>query len=81
MMWVSRMCEEFHCLPSEALRERLIAPCGLLEEVLEVRAYTAAYFSVQAKDAPKGGTRPTPELELLVRQIEGELAAAEMARG
>jgi len=68
------MCEEFHRLPSEILREQARAPAGLLEEILDVRAYTAAYFAVQAKDTPRGTTPTTSAMEVLVREIEMDLA-------
>lgn len=35
------MCEEFHCLPSAAYREWLTAPAGLLDDILDMRAYAA----------------------------------------
>jgi hypothetical protein len=36
------LCEEFDCLPSQALREYLRAPDGFLEQVIEAKAYAAA---------------------------------------
>jgi hypothetical protein len=39
---VGRICEEFHCLPSAAWREYLQLPAGLLETILEFRAYGRA---------------------------------------
>lgn len=74
---MSRICEEFHCLPSEALREWLTAPCGLIEEVLEARHYAAAKAMVDAKDAPKGQRHDTPSMRR-VQQIEMAMAAEEL---
>lgn len=68
------MCEVFGALPSEILREIDRAPVGLLDEIVEARAYMQAYASVQAQDAPRGMTPPTPPMERLVRQIDAELA-------
>jgi hypothetical protein len=78
-LWLSRICEEFHCLPSEALREWLMAPAGLIEEVLEARAYAYAKARVDAKDAPKGGPSDTPMMER-VKEIELAIVAEELAR-
>lgn len=72
------MCEVFQVLPSQVLREIEIAPVGLLDEIVEARAYMQAYASVQAQDAPKGVTPPTPRMEVLVRQIDAELAQEEI---
>jgi hypothetical protein len=38
---MSRLCEEFHCLPSEAYREWRTVREGLLEEILEARAFAS----------------------------------------
>lgn len=51
--WISRLCEEFGCLPSQAMREWLTAPDGLLEEIVEMRAYVKArrnYETAQGMD-------------------------------
>lgn len=39
---VSIVCEAFHCLPSAAVAELQHAPAGLIEDVLELRAYAHA---------------------------------------
>ena len=39
---ISRICEEFHCLPSEALTELLDEPRGMALDILELRAYARA---------------------------------------
>ncbi len=41
-MWFSRICEEFNCLPSEAIREARRLPAGMLEEIIEARHYAVA---------------------------------------
>lgn len=74
--WISRFCEEFHCLPSEAVREWRVAPAGLLETILECRAFAAAKQIVDharnAKDIP-----PTP-MTALVQEIEFDLAQQDL---
>jgi hypothetical protein len=56
-LWIGRLCEEFHCVPSVAYAEWLRAPTGLLEDILEARAFAAAYdLYINAKskrDLPK----------------------------
>lgn len=51
--WISRLCEEFGCLPSQAIREYQSAPCGLLETILLYRTYARshrAWHSATSKD-------------------------------
>lgn len=72
------MCDAFNVLPSQVLHEVSIAPVGLLDEIVEARAYIQAYAAVQMKDAPKGSTPPTPPMERLVREIDAELAHEEL---
>jgi hypothetical protein len=59
------------------MREWLTAPCGLLEEVLEARAYAASKAVVDAQDAPKGQRRETPMTQR-VEQVEMAIAAEEL---
>jgi hypothetical protein len=40
--WVSRVCEEFQCLPSAAEQEMRRQPVGWIEEVIEARHYAKA---------------------------------------
>lgn len=55
--WISRVCEEFACLPSEAARELARVPVGLIDVILEARAYARAkqvYDQAQSKkDLPR----------------------------
>jgi len=58
--WVSRLCEEFGCLPSQAVIEWEAAPAGLLEDICEMRAYArarAAYQQAQQMDDGPEKTR------------------------
>lgn len=74
--WLSRICEEFHCLPSEALREWRRQPLGLLEQIVEARAYAHAKRLVdRAKSSEDYADVPLAEE---VVQIEFALVAAAM---
>lgn len=75
------MCQEFNTTPTVIMREAAIAPSGLLDAILETRAFTHAHAVVTAKDAPKGMEPPTPVMERLVREIQGEIAAEDIAHG
>lgn len=76
--WLGRLCEEFHCLPSDAYREWLTAPAGLLEEILEMRAFARAKEIVDAaktaQDIPRG------RIFDLVKQIAFETAREDLDR-
>ncbi len=39
---LSRLCEEFHALPSAVVAEMDRVPVGLLDEIVETRAYVNA---------------------------------------
>jgi hypothetical protein len=40
--WIGRLCEEFQCRPSEMVAELRRSPVGLLETIVEYRAYARA---------------------------------------
>jgi len=66
-------------LPSEAYREWLRAPAGLLEEILEARAYDQAKAMTDAADTADARKRlPQTPLFDLVKAIEFDLAHREM---
>jgi len=70
--WVSRLCEEFHCLPSQAWREYQNLPSGIIEEILEARQYVSVRNAYeQATDTAK---LPQSEMLDLVREIDFSLA-------
>lgn len=75
LWWLSRLSEEFHCRASEALEEWERAPVGLLEQIIEMRAFAAAKSIVDQardrKDIPR-----TPMCQL-VQRIEFERVQAE----
>lgn len=77
MYWIGRICEEFQCLPSEAYREWRRVPGGFLEQVIEARHYAKTKAHVDA--APDRKSQPTGPLADMVRAIEFQLAADEIA--
>ena len=73
------MCDEFSCLPSAALREYERLPVGLIEAVIEARAYgrlKAAYD--QATTPAARAARPATPLLDLVKVITFELVQQEL---
>jgi hypothetical protein len=76
-MWISRLCEEFHCRPSEAIQEWERAPAGLLESILEVRAFIAAK---QVYDRAENKNQiPDEPLVQLVKAFDFAEAESELA--
>lgn len=75
--WISRLCEEFHCLPSEALREWRTAPAELLETIVEFRAFAQAKAVVER--AKKKSDIPDTAMCHLVQEIEFDLVERERA--
>lgn len=76
-VWLGRLCEEFHCLPSVAYREWLAAPAGFLEELLEARSYAHAKRTIE--HAKTKDDIPPGEIFAWVQQIELEIAGEELA--
>lgn len=70
--WLSRLCEEFSCLPGAAYRAWLEAPVGLLEEILEARAYASAKRIYEA--ATNKQEIPSSPIMDLVRTVSFDLA-------
>ncbi len=50
---MSRVCEEFHCLPSEAIKELMNDPTNLALDIIELRAYAAAKHTVDTTPLSK----------------------------
>jgi hypothetical protein len=73
---LSRLCEEFRLSPSEVLDEQDRLPVGLLEEIVEARAYAATFHGYEQSQRTDGYEHP---LLTLVKQIESELAQEEIA--
>jgi hypothetical protein len=74
------VCEEFPCLsPSTALREWQRLPVGLLEDVIEARAYARlkAAYDHATTPAARSALPATPLLEL-VKVITFECVQAEI---
>lgn len=55
---MARVCEEFGCVPSVAIRELEDGPAELIWDIVELRAYARAKATVERatkdKDVPKG---------------------------
>jgi hypothetical protein len=84
-LWVSRLCEEFSCLPSAALREweawQETDQPDLLEEIIEARAYAAAKRASDDAETPEARQRlPKTWLFGMVTEIEMQLAREAIAR-
>lgn len=74
---MSRVCEEFGCLPSQALAEIEEGPTQLLLDVMELRAYAQAKRAVDEtyeagkRAAVRGGDMPElPDSPMVRRVIE-----------
>lgn len=77
VFFLGRLCEEFHCLPSAALKEYRKWPAGTLEDIIEARAFAAAkrhYESLNDGKAIAAYVSESP-LAALVQQIEFDRAA------
>jgi hypothetical protein len=70
--YIGRLSEEFGgALPTAIAAEQHRLPVGFLEQVIEYRAYAAAYQTFRSNPQAEG------ELVDLVRQIESALVQAE----
>lgn len=71
---IGRICEEFHCRPTEAVAELDELPADFVEEILEMRAYAETKALVD-REAAAGRPVPTTRLAQLVMDIEFALVA------
>ena len=72
---LSRLCEEFPGrLPSEILAEMDAAPVGLLETIVEMRAFAAVKRQIDT--AKSALDHPQGEMADLILAIQGEEAEA-----
>lgn len=69
---MARMCEAFHCLPSQIEAELARVPVGFLEEVVEARAYESAYRFYKGNP----DTKDKSELVQLAKRLTFESARA-----
>lgn len=77
---LSRICEEFgDCLPSVAYRELLTLPVGLMEELLEARAFAQAKALLDAAKSSKDYPKKSRMFEA-AKRVKFELAQAEIDR-
>lgn len=79
-MWLASRCEAFPGrFLSEILAEEERLPVGLVDEVLEAKAYMHAKGMTDAADTPAARKQlPTTPLFALVKEIEFDLAEEEM---
>jgi hypothetical protein len=56
---VSRVCEEFDCLPSQAMRELELGDADLVFDILDLRAYARTKEMVDHAKSP-GDVKVTP---------------------
>jgi hypothetical protein len=59
------MCEEFSCVPTEAVREWRRAPDGLIVQVMEARAFAATWRMYDAAEK-KTDLPASPMLDLVI---------------
>ncbi len=68
LWWVSRVCDEFGCLPSVAVREMMDTPAGWLEDIVEMRAFARARaLKAKAEEWPDGKERRAVMADPLVQ--------------
>lgn len=75
-LWIGRLCEEFHCLPSAAYAETQRLPAGLLEEILEARAFATAKSLLDYAPDPK--KVPNTPMVQLVKDVMQDAAQEEI---
>lgn len=68
---LSRLCEEFNKSPLEILRELEELPVGMLEEIVEARAYAVTYHGYMRSQQ---GERYEHPMLTMVKEIEYDLA-------
>lgn len=79
--WViSRICEEFHCLPTQAYKELMIDPLNMAIDIMELRSYANAKeildHAKSESDIPKSSAIEQVWMvqhELLKRRREADL--------
>jgi hypothetical protein len=82
--WIDRLCVAFHCRPSEAYREWQDAPPGLIEEILNSRAYADAksmYDRLGEYDEKTRKKLMDDPLMQRVKAVDFELAARAQKAG
>jgi hypothetical protein len=77
--YLSRICEEFGCLPSEAERELRRQPVGWLEEIIEAKHYARAK-AVYDRTSNKADVTLGDPMMHLVEENEYEHAGMIIAR-
>lgn len=78
--WVSVVCEAFSCTPLVALGEIQHAPAGLLEDILELRAYARVKHEMQQATEHRGDMPTGPLADIATEIIEAQVLAEFEAR-
>jgi hypothetical protein len=72
---VGRVCEEFHCRPSEAVRELETEPQRLAETIILLRSYASLKDAVDRRIAGQKVDLPdSPLLRLVLKHVERAVA-------
>ncbi len=72
---VSRICDEFGCLPSVAIREMEETPAGLLWTILDMRAYARAKADIDRAKEDDSAEIEYSEMHDLVEEMGAEADA------
>ena len=69
-LWiVSRLCEEFHCLPAQAERLWLDDPTDAAVQIMELRSYAAALRAYQQADGKVDQLDESPMMDLVLANV------------
>ncbi len=68
---ISRVCEEFHCLPSQAIEEMEAAPLNLVFDIIALRAYAETKHRIDT--AKSDSDLPRSALVDTVIEIQAEI--------
>lgn len=71
------MCEEFHCLPSQAVRELMDDPSQIALDIMELRAYARAKECLDNAKDPKD----VPDHPMIDRVFEIQAELLKRRRG
>lgn len=70
--WISRVCEEFHCTPSQALQE----DAWDVLNILELRQYARAYGAVMRPDSTEESLQKEGIPDAFVRLVMANIEAS-----
>jgi hypothetical protein len=70
---ISRICEEFGCLPSQAERELITDPSRAVITIMEMRSFARAKEQIDRHSKERQGSAPTGPSVELVHSIQYEV--------